>query len=145
LDLALGIWYLVLRSQQLTRRSDDCADSVEFSAKNQYQQDPGQARGRLARRGRRNKAHQSKAVENFKALWSEKFHWLPSNSTRENLWNKGRGRLARRGRCNRALPSNLVRDFKAVWSEAREIKDPVIKGVKPGLGCGEMLRGVQAD
>jgi hypothetical protein len=80
-------------------------------------------------------ALQTQLVEDFKAVGSE--------ATKQR--QQGRGRLARRGRCNKAHQSKLVEDFKAVWSGATKIKDPVIKGVKPGLGCGEMLSRVQAD
>ena len=34
-------------------------------------------------------------------------------------------------------------DFEAVWSEATKNKDPVIKGVKPGLEYGEWLSRIR--
>ena len=34
-------------------------------------------------------------------------------------------------------------NFQAVWSEATKNKDPVIKGVKPGLEYGEWLSRIR--
>ena len=55
------------------------------------------------------------------------------------VWSAATERNDRRARCNRALQTKSVEDFKAVWSAATRNKDPVIKGVKPGLEYGEWL------